>query len=275
MEEKLIVAVAGFPNLYDPSLLSYRDNDQRNSAWRRVAEIVGVPEDVCRTRWKSLRDQYTRDKRKERERNRSGAGASSAQPWRYMAVMGFLAPFLEARPTTSNLPRQVYPNTTPATLPSAAPTPLAAPTLLAAPTPLAAPTLLAAPTPADAPILLAAPTPPDAPTLLAAPTPPIREVAGDLEEAGPSTSDFRPQMRKKRAKAMSVFERELLNRLEEAGNEPSPPPTPPAALSSADEDKMFFLSLLPAIRRMSVAKRAEVKFKIYSLVYQADVEGRE
>ncbi|CAL8370678.1 unnamed protein product [Boreogadus saida] len=41
---------------------------------------------------------------KEKEAHRSGAGASEKQPvWRYMAVMGFLAPFLQDRGTTSNL----------------------------------------------------------------------------------------------------------------------------------------------------------------------------
>ena len=41
---------------------------------------------------------------KEKEAHRSGEGASEKQPvWRYMGVMGFLAPFLQDRGTTSNL----------------------------------------------------------------------------------------------------------------------------------------------------------------------------
>jgi hypothetical protein len=55
-------------------------------------------------RWRSLRDRYRRERMKEKEAHRSGAGASEKQPvWRYMAVMGFLAPFLQDRGTTSNL----------------------------------------------------------------------------------------------------------------------------------------------------------------------------
>ncbi|CAL8274984.1 unnamed protein product [Gadus morhua 'NCC'] len=40
---------------------------------------------------------------KEKEAQRTGAGASAKQPWKYMAVLGFLAPFLHDRGTTSNL----------------------------------------------------------------------------------------------------------------------------------------------------------------------------
>ncbi|XP_016109884.1 uncharacterized protein [Sinocyclocheilus grahami] len=59
--------------------------------------------DECRKRWKSLRDTYRRERRKESERNRSGAGASSVRPWRYSGVMGFLNPFIEDRITASNM----------------------------------------------------------------------------------------------------------------------------------------------------------------------------
>ena len=55
-------------------------------------------------RWRSLRDRYRRERVKEKEAQRSGAGASEKQHvWRYMGVMGFLAPFLQNRGTTSNL----------------------------------------------------------------------------------------------------------------------------------------------------------------------------
>lgn len=43
MEYKLIMAVSGFPSLYDTNSLTYRDLNMRSEAWRQVAEIVGVP----------------------------------------------------------------------------------------------------------------------------------------------------------------------------------------------------------------------------------------
>ncbi|XP_051538788.1 uncharacterized protein LOC127432047 isoform X2 [Myxocyprinus asiaticus] len=44
MEEKLIIAVAGFPVIYDLSLFAYRDINKKNDAWTKVSEIVGVPD---------------------------------------------------------------------------------------------------------------------------------------------------------------------------------------------------------------------------------------
>ena len=43
MEYKLIMAVSGFPSLYDSNSVTYRDLNMRSEAWRQVALIVGVP----------------------------------------------------------------------------------------------------------------------------------------------------------------------------------------------------------------------------------------
>ena len=43
-----------------------------------------------------------KERKKEKERTRSGAGQTDHRPWRYFAVMGFLAPFVEQRDTTGN-----------------------------------------------------------------------------------------------------------------------------------------------------------------------------
>uniref|UniRef100_A0A667X0S8 MADF domain-containing protein n=1 Tax=Myripristis murdjan TaxID=586833 RepID=A0A667X0S8_9TELE len=106
MEEKLITVVSGFPELYDPSLLLYRDKNKKNDAWRKVGDFVccfSVADD-CKKKWKNLRDTYRRERKKERESCRSGAEASTHRPWRYSQIMGFLNPFLEDRATSSNYP---------------------------------------------------------------------------------------------------------------------------------------------------------------------------
>lgn len=46
MEYSLIVAVSGFPSLYDSSSPTYRDLNTRSDSWRQVAQIVGVPGEV-------------------------------------------------------------------------------------------------------------------------------------------------------------------------------------------------------------------------------------
>ena len=43
IEEQLIVCVSAHPVLYNTSLFDYRDVNKINYAWRRVAEVVGVP----------------------------------------------------------------------------------------------------------------------------------------------------------------------------------------------------------------------------------------
>ncbi len=43
MEEKLIIAVVGFPVIYDVSLFAYRDINKNNYAWTKVSDIVAVP----------------------------------------------------------------------------------------------------------------------------------------------------------------------------------------------------------------------------------------
>ena len=42
MEEKLIIAVAGFPIIYDMTLFAYRDQFKKKEAWDKIAGIVGV-----------------------------------------------------------------------------------------------------------------------------------------------------------------------------------------------------------------------------------------
>ncbi|XP_034080376.1 transcription factor Adf-1-like [Gymnodraco acuticeps] len=113
MEDKLIIAVANVPVLYDCTLFTYRDLNRRNQAWREVAETVGETDNVCKKRWKSLRDRFRKEKNMEKEAKRSGAGSAGGyKPWRFMAVMGFLTPFIIDRETSSNVPRQTLPPST-------------------------------------------------------------------------------------------------------------------------------------------------------------------
>ncbi|RVE61295.1 hypothetical protein OJAV_G00169190 [Oryzias javanicus] len=70
--------------------------------WNSVSEEVGLPPDQCRKRWKSLRDRYMRDKRKELEqRNRSEGGP--CKRWKYSAVPSFLDPFFSPREMSGNM----------------------------------------------------------------------------------------------------------------------------------------------------------------------------
>ncbi|XP_068609709.1 uncharacterized protein [Brachionichthys hirsutus] len=97
MEYELILAVSGFPSLYDSTCLTYRDTGTRSDAWRQVAAMVGVSESECRRKWKMLRDQHRRERQREKERRESGAGLLNYRPWRFSAILSFLNPFIDAR----------------------------------------------------------------------------------------------------------------------------------------------------------------------------------
>ncbi|XP_053726733.1 oocyte zinc finger protein XlCOF8.4-like isoform X2 [Synchiropus splendidus] len=102
----LIDAVYAFPILYDTSCPFYRDRQKKDLAWRKVSEIVNISAETCRKKWKSLRDIYLREKRKETER-RSGSAPATGSKWRHSADLNFLDPFLSPREASGNIDRAV------------------------------------------------------------------------------------------------------------------------------------------------------------------------
>ncbi len=61
-------------------------------------------EEVCRKKWKCLRDTYIKERRKDTEK-RSGSAAGSGKKWKYSAVLSFLDPFVSPRETSGNMER--------------------------------------------------------------------------------------------------------------------------------------------------------------------------
>uniref|UniRef100_H2MF20 MADF domain-containing protein n=1 Tax=Oryzias latipes TaxID=8090 RepID=H2MF20_ORYLA len=100
--EKLIIAVCARPELYDTKLVMYRDRAVRKKTWCSVSEEVGLPPDQCRKRWKSLRDLYMREKRKEMQRRNRPEGGPCKR-WKYSAVPSFLDPFFSPREMNGNM----------------------------------------------------------------------------------------------------------------------------------------------------------------------------
>uniref|UniRef100_A0A671U1Y5 MADF domain-containing protein n=1 Tax=Sparus aurata TaxID=8175 RepID=A0A671U1Y5_SPAAU len=176
MDEKLIIAVSGFPELYDASLFVYRDNRRKNEAWRKVSDVVGLSVDDCRKRWKNVRDTHRRERKKEKERCRSGAEASTSRPWHYSQIMAFLNPFMEDRGDAGN----------------------------------------------------------------------IGEDAATTSQATPSTSILTPTFTS------------------------TPTPTPsPSPSTSRERSRQFFEGLLPDLKALSARRRADVKFQIHKIIFDA------
>nr|XP_055069810.1 transcription factor Adf-1-like [Misgurnus anguillicaudatus] len=102
MDEKLILCVSEFPELYNTSLRSYRDIGRKAVSWKHVANQVGMSEDECKRRWKNLRDRYIKERKTMKEK-KSGAGAEQKTKWRYFSIMSFLEPHVRDRATSSNM----------------------------------------------------------------------------------------------------------------------------------------------------------------------------
>ncbi|XP_049457243.1 transcription factor Adf-1-like [Epinephelus fuscoguttatus] len=102
MEDKLIIAVCGHPELYDVTSPHYKLRTKKDLPWRKVSEEVGLPEEICRRKWKGLRDTYLKEKKKERER-KSGSAGTGGKRWKYSAVLSFLDPFVTPKETSGNM----------------------------------------------------------------------------------------------------------------------------------------------------------------------------
>ncbi|XP_067264010.1 uncharacterized protein [Chanodichthys erythropterus] len=63
VSEKLIQTVYAYPVLYNVSLHDYRSSERRVNAWREVAASVGLSVVECKRRWKTIRDRYIRERR--------------------------------------------------------------------------------------------------------------------------------------------------------------------------------------------------------------------
>ncbi|KAG9259522.1 hypothetical protein AMEX_G27817 [Astyanax mexicanus] len=238
MEERLIIAVSGFPVLYDVSLFAYRDLNKKNDAWKKVSEIVGVPVEECKKRWKNLRDTFRREKNRERERNRSGAGAVSSRPWRYMGVMSFLNPFVESRPTSGNMVVEVEEALTQNNQEETEQTQGQCQDVQGG----------------------------------------REEGQESSDEGtAPSTSGVisglspTPLQKKRRQSSATVFEDKLLKILESVASQKTSHQSPP----TEDPDEMFFRSILSDFKSLTERRRDELKFKIHQLIFEAKCQEAE
>ncbi|XP_017471636.1 PREDICTED: transcription factor Adf-1-like isoform X2 [Rhagoletis zephyria] len=101
MEEKLIEAIKMQPCLFDKSSNLFRNKYLKEWAWQAVAASVGVSEEHCRNRWKSLRDRFVREVAANRPK--SGDAANYKPEWCFMDAMRFLTKHIAPRRTISNL----------------------------------------------------------------------------------------------------------------------------------------------------------------------------
>ncbi|XP_030286122.1 uncharacterized protein LOC115589421 [Sparus aurata] len=214
----------------------------------KTAEIVLLNVDDCRKRWKNVRDTHRRERKKEKERCRSGAEASTSRPWRYSQIMAFLNPFMEDRATTSNFPASQGQGDAGNTGEDAATTSQASSevegedmfTLFLEPMPQESEAPSQTFTALSTSILT--------PTFTSTPTP------------STSRERSRPRGQKRpHEESLSPFERQLMGAVEKAVTQTAPP----------DPDRQFFEGLFPDLKALSARRRADVKFKIHKIIFDA------
>lgn len=96
MDDKLILAVFNYPELYNVTLPNYRCTQTRANAWKNISLTLGLPIDECKRKWKNMRDRYLKEVRLE-VKSKSLFGETVQSRWKYRQLMNFIAPFTGSR----------------------------------------------------------------------------------------------------------------------------------------------------------------------------------
>ena len=95
--------------LYDTNAESYRNRDLREAAAKRISDTLNItgfgPKEVI-AKFKNLRSSYSQELKKVADSERSGRGTDEVYKpkvfW-FEQMDRFIRPFVQQRPTTSNL----------------------------------------------------------------------------------------------------------------------------------------------------------------------------
>ncbi|XP_072400643.1 uncharacterized protein [Diabrotica undecimpunctata] len=102
-EEKLIILVSGYKELYDLGDKNYSNQERKNNCWNEISDHMKQPILVsdCKERWTRLRDNYR--KALKFRKGKSGDAATKLKPYKFEKEMAFLKPFMQDREQKSNL----------------------------------------------------------------------------------------------------------------------------------------------------------------------------
>ncbi|KAM4635345.1 uncharacterized protein ACJ7VT_008017 [Polymixia lowei] len=95
MDDKLILSVFNFPELYNVTLPNYRCTESRTNAWRSISASMGISSEDCKRKWKNMRDRYLKEIRMEIKSKQQGEIIPSR--WKYRQLLNFIAPFTGSR----------------------------------------------------------------------------------------------------------------------------------------------------------------------------------
>ncbi|XP_075155897.1 uncharacterized protein LOC142238877 [Haematobia irritans] len=100
-EEKLIEAVKKYPILFDLQCREYKNTQKKEDVWKGISNEIGWSTELCKKKWKNLRDTYK--KTKQRLNMPSGSGAEVKRTWKYFENMSFLDNVKSNRRTIGNI----------------------------------------------------------------------------------------------------------------------------------------------------------------------------
>ncbi|XP_005812867.1 uncharacterized protein LOC102222987 [Xiphophorus maculatus] len=260
MEDKLILAVFNYPELYNVTLPNYRCTESRINAWRNISMALGYPSHECKRKWKNLRDRYLKEVRMELKGKKQGEFVQSK--WKYRQLMNFIAPFTGSRVGVTDICGNCDDHNNPdhesgsgegdtassestktslkvSTSPSDQKAPLAFVTQLPALSQDTELTQLA----------------------MVAKMSPVSQIT-------PTSNTGRK--RTLLPESASPQSTDLSNKwLVKEGGGPLP------ARMRQDEDELFLLSFVPALKRLAPQKRCETKMKIQQIMYEAEFNVQE
>ncbi|XP_047425184.1 transcription factor Adf-1-like [Mugil cephalus] len=253
MDDKLILAVFDYPELYNFTLPNYRCTESRANAWRNISIGLGLPSEDCKRKWKNMRDRYLKEVRMEIKTKKQGEIVQSR--WKYRQLMNFIAPFTGSRSgladiCSNNDDDHDNPDNESAgvegenTLSEAVKTPQN--------------TTKVPGSPPDPKPQVASVTQPPAAT---------QDTQAQLAvlAKGPSGPNTTPSSNTGRKRSLPSPQ-----------NTPSPTKWPVKDNGTSfprrprDEDELFLLSFVPALKRLPPQKRCETKIKIQQIIYEAE-----
>ncbi|XP_061510017.1 uncharacterized protein LOC133392772 [Anopheles gambiae] len=107
-EEDLIAKVRANEVLYNVKNVNYRRKNDKERLWQQIAYELNCSVEVCKRRWKSLRDKFIKLSRAE-QAARGTSDEEQPKKWRYFDSLSFLQGYNKASLTTANFLDSMYP----------------------------------------------------------------------------------------------------------------------------------------------------------------------
>ncbi|CAL1569430.1 unnamed protein product [Knipowitschia caucasica] len=236
MEDKLILSVFNFPELYNATLPNYRCTQSRAAAWKSISLTLGLPTDECKKKWKNMRDRYLKEVRLE-VKSRSLLSEPVQSRWRYRQLMNFIAPFTGSRVSLNDMCPEDEPE-------NQDPEPGSAQGLTGTADTIKTPRSGAK----------AIPHTDTKPRIASVPQDP---------QASKISSSISPIVNKPGRKRRYAQPERRTSAAADQG-------APETSDTTRDEDQLFLLSFVPALKRLAPQKRCETKMRIQQLLYEAE-----